>query len=125
MTDKSVVVIYCIILLESLIIFLGNTFTVFVFWKNRNKLKRTSFLLINLAVADLLVGLSQMITTGGIYIPGYTQTNSTHGDDVLKQWILALPSLSNSKLQRLYLQRHLCVGCRNNSWGTDFANCEI
>ena len=91
MPDKSVVVIHCIILLESLIIFLGNTFTVFVFWKNRKKLKRTSFLLINLAIADLLVGLSQMITTGGFYIPH--QTNSTLSESELKQWLLAVPQL--------------------------------
>ena len=103
MTDKSVVVIYCIILFESLIIFLGNTFTVFVFWKNRNKLKRTSFLLINLAVADLLVGLSQMITTGGIYIPRYTHTKSTLGDDILKKWILAVPSLCSPYASLFFL----------------------
>ncbi|CAH3124768.1 unnamed protein product [Pocillopora meandrina] len=98
-----VVMIYCIILFESLIIFLGNTFTVFVFWKNRNKLKRTSFLLINLAVTDLFVGLSQMISTGGIYIPGYTQTNSTHGAGVLKQWILAVPSLCSPYASLFFL----------------------
>ena len=83
--DTSVVVIHCIIFIESLVIFLGNTFTVVVFWKNRDKLKRTSFLLINLAVADLLIGLSQMISTAGIYIPHHIQTNSTLRDDVLKQ----------------------------------------
>ena len=87
--DTSVIVIHGIIFIESLVIFLGNTFTVVVFWKNRDKLKRTSFLLINLAVADLLVGLSQMITTGGIYIPHHIQTNSTLRDDVLKQWIFS------------------------------------
>ena len=93
MPDTSVVVIHGIIFIESLVIFLGNTFTVFVFWKNRNQLKRTSFLLINLAVADLLVGLSQMITTGGFYIPHYILTNSTLSNDVSKQWILAVPQL--------------------------------
>ena len=103
MTDKSVVVIYCIILLESLIIFLANTFTVFVFWKNRNKLKRTSFLLINLAVADLLVGLSQMIRTGGIYIQRYTHNKSTLGDDILKKWILAVPSLCSPYASLFFL----------------------
>ena len=78
--DTSVVVIHGIIFIESLV-----TFTLVVFWKNPDKLKRTSFLLINLAVADLLVGLSQMITTGGIYIPHYIQTNSTLSNDELKQ----------------------------------------
>ena len=98
MTDKSFVVIYCIILFESLIIFLANTFTVFVFWKNRNKLKRTSFLLINLAVADLLVGLSQMI-----YIQRYTHNKSTLGDDILKKWILAVPSLCSPYASLFFL----------------------
>ena len=51
-------------ILESVIIVVGNLFTVFVFWKHRNKLKRTSFLLINLAVADLLVGFSEPIGLG-------------------------------------------------------------
>ena len=81
-------VINCIILFESLLIFSGNSFTIFVFWKNRSKLKRTSFLLINLAVADLLVGLSQMIITGGFYIPDSFQTNITSVEDNLKHSLL-------------------------------------
>ena len=87
-------VINCIILFESLLIFSGNSFTIFVFWKNRNKLKRTSFLLINLAVADLLVGLSQMIMTGGFYIPDSLQTNITSGEDNLKHLLLSIQHLS-------------------------------
>ena len=82
-------VINCIILFESLLIFSGNSFTIFVFWKNRSKLKRTSFLLINLAVADLLVGLSQMIMTGGLYIPDSLQTNITSVEDNLKHLLLS------------------------------------
>ena len=87
-------VINCIILFESFLIFSGNSFTIFVFWKNRNKLKRTSFLLINLAVADLLVGLSQMIMTGGFYIPDSLQTNITSGEDNLKHLLLSSQHLS-------------------------------
>ena len=87
-------VINCIILFESLLIFSGNTFTIFVFWKNRKKLKRTSFLLINLAVADLLVGLSQMIMTGVFYIPDSLQTNITSVEDNLKHSLLSSYQLS-------------------------------
>ena len=87
-------VIHCIILFESLLIFSGNSFTIFVFWKNRSKLKRTSFLLINLAVADLLVGLSQMIITGGFYIPDSFQTNITSVEDNLKHSLLGGYQLS-------------------------------
>ncbi|KAL9966581.1 hypothetical protein ACROYT_G024683 [Oculina patagonica] len=54
---------------ESLIIIAGNIFTIFVFLKHRNRLKRTSFLLINLAVADLLVGFTEPIVIGTYTIP--------------------------------------------------------
>ena len=47
----------------------GNLFTIFVFWKHRNRLKRTCFLLINLAIADLLVGFTEPIVLGTIEIP--------------------------------------------------------
>ncbi|KAL9979271.1 hypothetical protein ACROYT_G016911, partial [Oculina patagonica] len=42
---------------ESLVIILGNIITIFVFSKNRSQLKRTCYLLINLSVADLMVGV--------------------------------------------------------------------
>ena len=46
------------VILESIVIITGNIFTIFVFWKHRRRFKRTSFLLINLAVADLFVGFT-------------------------------------------------------------------
>ena len=61
MTSVTALVILWVIIVESVLVFLGNLFTIFVFWKHRNRLKRTTFLLINLAVADLLVGFSQPI----------------------------------------------------------------
>ena len=50
--------------LEGVSILLGNIFTIFVFWKHRAELKRTSYLLVNLAVADLLVAISILIVLG-------------------------------------------------------------
>ena len=50
--------------LEGVSILLGNIFTIFVFWKHRAELKRTSYLLANLAVADLLVAISILIVLG-------------------------------------------------------------
>ncbi|XP_078356142.1 uncharacterized protein LOC144640950, partial [Oculina patagonica] len=61
MSKTAVIVIIGTTIFESLIIIIGNLFTIFVFWKHRNNLKRTSFLLINLAAADLLVGLTEPI----------------------------------------------------------------
>ena len=46
--------------LEAIMIIIGNTFTIFVFWNQRSGIKRTYFLLINLAIADLLVGITEL-----------------------------------------------------------------
>ena len=49
---------------ESLLILTANTFTVNIFWCHQNKLKRISYLLINLAVADLLIGFTKAVAIG-------------------------------------------------------------
>ena len=87
------IAILCIIIVESLLIFICNAFTIFVFWKNRNKLKRTTFLLINLAVADLLVGLIQLISTGAYNTILQIQTNSTRAGIESEEWIWAVPQV--------------------------------
>ena len=78
MYNTAIIVILFAAILESLIIIVGNVFTIFVFWKHRNKVKRTSFLLINLAVADLLVGLTETIAQGAFNVPWHFEgrTNS-------------------------------------------------
>ena len=63
-------------ILESVIIFVGNAFTIFVFWKHRNRLKRTSFLLINLAVTDLLVGFTEPIALGAFDLLAHLEETS-------------------------------------------------
>ncbi len=45
---------------ESLVIILGNIITIIVFSKSRSQLKRTCYLLINLSVADLMVGIGNL-----------------------------------------------------------------
>ena len=62
MFDTASVVIVWFSIVETFIIVVGNIFTIYVFWRHRTRLKRTSFLLINLAVADLLFGLIGAIT---------------------------------------------------------------
>ena len=69
MFDTAVALILCLSIAESLIIVIGNIFTICEFWRHRTRLKRTSFLLINLAVADLLVGLVETIALGTSKIP--------------------------------------------------------
>lgn len=43
---------------EVVLILSGDSITVYIFWKIRERVKRASYLLINLAVADILVGIS-------------------------------------------------------------------
>ena len=64
MFDTASVVVLWFSIVETLIIVVGNIFTIYVFWRHRTRLKRTSFLLINLAVADLLFGFIGAITIG-------------------------------------------------------------
>ena len=55
------IVFVIIVTLEVTIILMGNVFTIFVFWTQRPRLKRTFLLLINLAMADILVGLGEAL----------------------------------------------------------------
>ena len=71
MYNTAIIVILFAAILESLIIIVGNIFTIFVFWKHRNRLKRTSLLLINLAVADLFVGFTEVMSMGAFNMPGH------------------------------------------------------
>lgn len=56
-TNTELILWMTVFSLESLAIIVGNTISIVVFWKQRSTLKRTSYLLINLSVADLMVGV--------------------------------------------------------------------
>ena len=61
--SSAVFIVFCVVLsIEDFLICTGNTFTIYVFWKKRRTLQKASYLLINLAVADLLVGVLQIIS---------------------------------------------------------------
>ena len=49
---------------EAVLILTGNSITVYIFWSIRKRLKRTSCLLINLAVADIFVGIGLILYIG-------------------------------------------------------------
>ena len=67
--------------LEGVSILLGNIFTIFVFWKHRAELKRTSYLLVNLAVADLLAAISI-----SIFLGCEVQNLAEGHYDLIKRW---------------------------------------
>ena len=64
MSEAEVLQAYRVVFgIETTLICIGNAFTIFVFWNQRHYLKRASSLLINLAVADFLVGERELIDT--------------------------------------------------------------
>ena len=69
MLNSTAITFVVIYVLESVLIIFGNAFTIFVFWTQKLHHKRTCFLLINLAVADLLVGVAEPIVLATEKIP--------------------------------------------------------
>ena len=69
MSGAAAIVICSIISHECVFILIGNIFTIYVFCTHRQHLRRTSSLLINLAVVDLLVGLTEPVAIGTMTIP--------------------------------------------------------
>ena len=50
-----------ICILEAVVIIVGNALTFCVFWSQRLRLKGTYYILMNLAVCDFLVGLTETV----------------------------------------------------------------
>ena len=69
MFNAVTLIFVVVVTIETILICIGNAFTVFVFWNQRASLKRPCYLLINLAVTDLLVGATELIITATITIP--------------------------------------------------------
>ena len=61
MLNAVTVTFIIIYALKAFFIMIGNTFAIFVFWKHNFHQNRSCLLLINLAVADLLVGIADPI----------------------------------------------------------------
>ena len=76
----TVIVFYVVIGIECFIICVGNAFTIFVFWNQcSGTLRRTCYLLLNLAVVDLLVGVTEPIAFATERIPYILETK---GNDI-------------------------------------------
>ena len=88
-----VFILFCVLLsAETILVCLGNTFAIFVFWKNRRTLQPAYYLLINLAVADLLVGLLEIIHLGTQSQP-FLFTNAYLSEEIIFHYSYILSSL--------------------------------
>ena len=74
--DPGLIVFSAVIGTECFIIRVGNTFTIFVFWNHcSSSLRRTCYLLLNLAVVDLLVSVAEPKAFAAKIIPYLLERN--------------------------------------------------
>ena len=104
-TDKPRLVWAVILAMEMLAVFLGNAIAIIVFWKQRSTRKRTYYLLINLSIADVLVGAGELenLVNNVWYLTHATPAN--WGNFAVVDVFSALTSLSFLTLisiERLY-----------------------
>lgn len=80
--DKARLLWTAIFAMEMVIALMGNAIAIATFWRKRSTLKRTRYLLINLSVADLLVGIGEIMH---LYHNIFYLTNSKSAtwDDIL------------------------------------------
>ena len=104
-TDKKRLAWAVILAMEMLAVFLGNAIAIAVFWKQRSTLERTYYLLINLSIADVLVGAGKIenLVNNVWYLTHATPAN--WGNFAVVDVFSALTSLSFLTLisiERLY-----------------------
>ena len=75
--DTASITVLILLAFLSVIVCISNAFTVFVFWVHQSKLKRKGFLVVNLAVADLLVGLTHTVEVAAFALPRHIGSNET------------------------------------------------
>ena len=90
-----------VIIVESSLVCIGNVVTVLVFWKQRVFLKRSYYLLLNLAFADSLVGATELIHTAKA-VHERAFSGSPLGILGVLFWSVSLLSLVVISLERAY-----------------------
>ena len=94
---------------EAFLILTGNSLTIYIFFRNRKRLKRTSYLLINLAVADAFVGMVLTIfISADVAIMLEKDVSLTFGETVVALDISATVA-SLSSLVLISLERMVAI----------------
>lgn len=94
---------------EALLILTGNSLTIYIFFRIRKRLKRTSYLLINLAVADAFVGMVlTLFISVDVTIMFEKDVSLTFGEAVVALDISATVA-SLSSLVLISLERMLAI----------------
>ena len=92
---------------EGLLILTGNLLTMAIFWRRRRVLRRASYLLINLATADSLVGCSTLLFAATVILRHKTSLTSGPPPSAFAQINLVCMSASILSLACIALERLL------------------
>ena len=102
--STSLFIVFCLLLsTETILICIGNSFTICAFLKKRRTLHKAYYLLINLAIADLLVGIQMIISLGTQSVPFlFTDYNLLMFSLLILFSCSSLFSLADISLERVY-----------------------
>ena len=110
MSTTTVIVFSVIIGTECFIICVGNALTIFVFWNHcSGSLGRTCYLLLNLAVVDLLVGVAEPIAFATQTIPHLLETTGNAFAGNFATFIVIFSITSVVSLAVISLERSFAV----------------
>ena len=111
MYTNTVIAFFVIISIETLVVCVGNAFVIFVFWTQcTGSRRRASYLLINLAVADFLIGVTKIPSFITIYIPSLMRKrNMDYLGNYIAAFVILFSTASVVSLATVSVERTAAV----------------
>ena len=107
----NVVIAFSVVIgIETLIICVGNAFAIFVFWTQyTGSRRRASYLLINLAVADFLIGVTELPSFITNSIPSLMRKSKSGLGGYISAFVVLFSSASVVSLAAVSVERTVAV----------------
>ena len=110
MYTNTVIAFFVIISIETLVICVGNAFVIFVFWTQfTGSRRRASYLLINLAVADFLIGVTKIPAFITNSIPSLMQKERSGLGGYITAFVILFSTASVVSLAAVSVERTAAV----------------
>ena len=110
MYTNTVIAFSVIISIETLVVCVGNAFVIFVFWTQcTGSRRRASYLLINLAVADFLIGVTKIPAFITIYIPSLMRKRNIDLGIYIAAFVILFSTASVVSLATVSVERTAAV----------------
>ena len=107
----NVVIAFSVVIgIETLIICVGNAFAIFVFWPQyTGSRRRASYLLINLAVADFLIGVTELPSLITNSIPSLMRKSKSSLGGYISAFVVLFSAASVVSLTAVSVERTVAV----------------